>query len=126
MTQLPWEVGRSLYQELQKRKIEKREKEDQLRWGYGQSRNFNIKEAAGLLRGDQNSQAGKKWVKLWNMGLWPKITLFLWLLVKGRILTWENLRRRGMTGPLRCVICNEAEETMDHLLNQCKWAKGMW
>ena len=34
-SQLPWEVGRSLYQELQKRKIEKREKENQLRWGYG-------------------------------------------------------------------------------------------
>ena len=31
-----------------------------------------------------------------------------------------------MTGPSRCVMCNEAEETMDHLLNQCKWVKRMW
>lgn len=34
-SQLLWEVSRSLYQELQKRKIEKREKANQLRWGYG-------------------------------------------------------------------------------------------
>lgn len=31
-----------------------------------------------------------------------------------------------MIGPLRCVMCNEAEETMDHLLNQCNWASRMW
>ena len=126
MAQLLVEVGRGLHQELQKRRIKNRENADQLRWGYGQSGNFNIKEVASLVRGDQNSQVGNKWTRLWNLGLWPKITLFLWLLLKGRILTWDNLKRRGLTGPSRCVMCNEVEETMDHLLNQCNWAKRMW
>ena len=70
--------------------------------------------------------ADKKWVRLWSLRLWPKITLFIWLLMKGRILTWDNLRRRGLIGPSKCVLCNEAEEIMDHLLNQCNWSTGMW
>ena len=41
---MPVGVGRCLYQELQKRRIERRESDDQLRWGYGNSGNFNIKE----------------------------------------------------------------------------------
>lgn len=58
---IPAGVGKGLHQELQKRRIENRESADQLRWGYGNSRNFNIKEAAGIVRGDKNSQAEKKW-----------------------------------------------------------------
>ena len=111
---------------LQKKKIDRRNRSDQLRWGYGNYGNFNIKEASGLERGDYNTPAEKKWSRLWNLGLWPKITLFIWLLMKGRILTWDNLRRRGMTEPSKCVICNVAEETMDHLLNQCSWSSRMW
>ena len=70
--------------------------------------------------------AEKKWAQLWNQGLWPKITLFIWLLPKGKILTWDNLKKRGMTGPLKCVLCNKAEETMDHLLNRCQCSRTMW
>lgn len=126
MTHMSAEVGKCIYRELQKRRIESRESSGQLRWGYGNSGNFNIKEASSLERGDNNSPAKKKRICLWNLGLWPKITLFIWLLMKGRILTWDNLRKRGMTGPSRCVLYNEAEETMDHLLNRCNWSKGMW
>ena len=77
MAHMPAGVGRGLYQELQKRKIEIRESADQLRWGYGNFGNFNIKEALGLVRGDKNLPAEKKWTHLWNLGLWPKINLFI-------------------------------------------------
>ena len=87
MTWVPGEAGGHLHQELQKRKIDKRRGPDQLRWGYGNAGSFNLKEASSLERGDNNMQAEKKWARLWSQGLWPKITLFIWFLLKGRILT---------------------------------------
>ena len=33
----------------------------------------------------------KKWSTLWGRKQWPKITLFLWLVMHGKILTWDNL-----------------------------------
>ena len=48
------ETGNLLYKELQKRKINKRRGLDQIRWGYENSGNFNIKEASSIERGDNN------------------------------------------------------------------------
>lgn len=123
---MPSKIRNLLYKELQKRKIDKRRGSDQIRWGYDNSGNFNIKEASSIKRGDNNMPTDKKWVWLWTQGLWPKITLFIWLLLKGRVLTWDNIRKRGMTGPSKCVLCNKAKETMDQLLNKCKWSRRMW
>lgn len=49
---------------------------------------------------------------VWQPRLWPKISTFLWLLSKRRILTWDNLQRRGFIGPSRCPNCNAQEETI--------------
>jgi hypothetical protein len=59
------------------------------------------------------------WGKIWNLRHWPKITLFLWLVSHSSILTWDNLLKRGFVGPSLCILCGEAEETMNHLLNTC-------
>ena len=56
------EIGNLLYTELQKRKIDKRRGPYQIRWGYDNSRNFDIKEASSLERGDNNMLVDKKWV----------------------------------------------------------------
>lgn len=36
---------------------------------------------------------------LWKMRHLPKITLFLWLLMKHKNLTWDNLQKRGFSSP---------------------------
>ena len=62
----------------------------------------------------------------WHHNLWPKIASFCWLLLRRRILTWDNLLKRGMTGPSRCVLCSSASETMNHLLNECYFSSELW
>jgi hypothetical protein len=42
------------------------------------------------------------------------------------ILTSEKLRRRGWKGPSRCPLCLSKEETTDHLLLTCAYAKEVW
>ena len=42
---------------------------------------------------------------LWNINIPKKIACFIWLLDKGKVLTWEQLHSRGFHGPSRCVLC---------------------
>jgi len=99
---------------------------DKLRWGHQAKGTYSIKEAYGLLAGWNNGQQQKEWTRIWEKTLWPKISVFLWLVCKKRILTWDNLKRRGMIGPSRCVLCNNAEETMSHLLDGCPFTSDLW
>jgi hypothetical protein len=42
---------------------------------------------------------------LWDQDLALKIKLFSWLMMEGKILTWDNLQRRGWVGPSVCCLC---------------------
>jgi hypothetical protein len=68
----------------------------------------------------------QQWDKLWNNPHWPKIKIFQWLILHNRILTWENLRKRGFIGPSRCHLCQAKEETMNHLLDECTYTTEIW
>ena len=42
-----------------------------------------------------------------------------WLLINGRILTWEQLESRGFHGPSRYVLCKRSVEDIQHLFLTC-------
>ena len=44
----------------------------------------------------------------------------------GKVLTIDQLKRRGMTLVNRCFMCEEDEENIDHLLIHYKSAKMLW
>lgn len=106
----PREEIHNLIQLLKERKIEIREGPDQIRWAFKAPGQFNFKEAVELASRTGMLPTKKKWCSIWNLNHWPKITLFLWLLLRGRILTWENLKRHGMVGPSRCVLCQQGKK----------------
>ena len=56
---------------------------------------------------------------LWNKALPNKISCFFWLDIRNRILTWENLQKRGISGPGICVLCCSNEEIVEHLFSIC-------
>ena len=43
-----------------------------------------------------------------------------------RTLTWENLWKKGFIGPSCYPLCENEEESMNHLLNICKWTESLW
>jgi zinc-binding in reverse transcriptase len=50
----------------------------------------------------------------WKLHLLLKIKLFMWLVSKNRILTKENLSKRGWIGAMQCCFCT-ADESVEHM-----------
>jgi len=65
------------------------------------------------------------WKKIWSNNGMPKINIFCWIMAHGKILTIENLRKKGILGPW-FVLCNAEEETINHLFIDCKYAREVW
>eukprot|EP00253_Pinus_taeda_P001635 PITA_01635 len=104
---------------LDKRKIRKAEDSDKLRWGNQGGGIFTLKEARLCIEKAEQVEKVAWSSKVWDSQSWPKIRTFLWLLMQRKTLTWENLQRKGFSGPSKCPLCNREEETMNHLFNNC-------
>lgn len=101
--------------------LEEREGEDIIQWGRNGDGIFQVKEAYFSMLDLGENQSRPLWGKIWLASLWPKISTFLWLVANKKILTWEHLLHRGFVGSYRCFLCMEAEESLDHLLDSCKF-----
>ena len=56
-----------------------------------------------------------KWNKIWCSDGLPKVNAFFSILSCHKTLTVENLRKRGIVGPSRCILCKEAKENLEYL-----------
>ena len=63
---------------------------------------------------------------LWSLNILIKIACFNWLLIYGRILTWEQLQSRGFFGPSRCVLCKRNLEDTQHLFLYCPFTVSLF
>ena len=66
------------------------------------------------------------WAKAWTPRLTPKINIFFWLLLQDKILTLDNLAKRGQIIPSRCCLCKHDLETVDHIFIHCPFSSRVW
>ena len=60
---------------------------------------------------------------IWNPIVPPKIIFFAWEAAWDKVLTLNQLKRRGLTLANSCFFCEEEDESIDHLLIHCPRAK---
>jgi len=102
-------------------------RDDDLVWIHNKtSGSITVKSAYDHLFDPFNLQA--RW---WGRAIWKcsaplKIICFTWLALHDRILTWNNLIKRGWQGPGFCVLCSSDEESPIHIFVQCVFARSIW
>ena len=63
---------------------------------------------------------------IWNPIVLSKLGFFAWEASWGKVLILDQLKRRGIPLVNRCFLCEENEETIDHLFIHCSRAKMLW
>lgn len=51
---------------------------------------------------------------------------FLWLLKHGRVMTYSERRKRGLTTDENCKVCGNPTKDIDHIFWKCTAAKNVW
>jgi len=54
------------------------------------------------------------------------VAFFVWTAALEKILTHDNLRRRGVVVVEWCVMCKKHGESVNHLLLHCNVARVVW
>jgi hypothetical protein len=58
---------------------------------------------------------------IWKLNCLAKTKLFTWILLKGKVPTWEDLQKRSFTGPNICPLYKQQEETSLHIFLSWTW-----
>lgn len=99
--------------------------EDKIVWCGAKSGSYSVKVGVSLLKSEDRMKEWEAKV-CWNNVCLPKAGAFSWLAGNRRILFGDRLRKMGFAGPFRCVLCEKAEEDVDHLLLNCEFAREAW
>lgn len=63
---------------------------------------------------------------VWTKRGIPRHNFHLWLVVQDRIPTRDRLLRWGLQVSSLCLLCNGADETRDHLFQDCSFSYDVW
>ena len=59
------------------------------------------------------------WRTIWKSLAPSKVSFFLWTSALGKVLTTDNIRKRGLIVIDWCCMCKWDGETIDHFLIHC-------
>ena len=87
---------------------------------------YSVKSCYALLEGNSENFLRALIKMLWNPNVPSKVSFFAWEVWCGKILTTDQLRRRGFPLASRCFFCNRDEEVLKHILLHCSKIWGLW
>jgi len=100
------------------------EEVDKVVWNLSKKRNFAMKTFYKTLF--CHEVASFPWKVIWHVKAPKQVAFFVWTAALGKILTHDNLRRRGIVMVEWCVMCKKYGESVDHLLLHYDVARVVW
>jgi hypothetical protein len=64
--------------------------------------------------------------RIWRTWAPPRCRFFLWLASLNHCWTADWLTRHGLDHPARCLMCDQDEETMQHIQVTCVFSREIW
>ncbi|KAL4366448.1 hypothetical protein GQ457_05G013180 [Hibiscus cannabinus] len=99
---------------------------DRIGWKGGPNFKFNVKSAYRRLSCHFGMIQDNLWSYVWRLCLPQRIRAFLWLAIKGKLLTHVERSRRHMTNDELCEICKRMREGTLHVLRNCPKPFRVW
>ena len=97
---------------------------DQYKWKLSQSGSYNSKSAyAAFFEG---SVRIGPWRRIWKSWAPSRCKFFIWLVFHNKCWTADRLAKRGLPHPEACPLCDQAPETIHHLLVGCVFSRQVW
>jgi hypothetical protein len=103
------------------------DKEDELVWDFNESGgSYFVKLRYKKML--PNVPEGREiwWENCWRINAPLKSTLFMWLILHEKFLTWNALQRRSFQGPSMCSLCRKNNADTTHLFLTCPFSCEVW
>ncbi|KAL6323476.1 hypothetical protein AAG906_039048 [Vitis piasezkii] len=110
------------YDELKLIKAATRQNVPQIDW---QSTSHMMHEVFGLVDGPRDSPLFPSG-SIWRASVPPKVIFFAWEASWRKVLTLDQLQRRGHFLANRCFLCLSEVKMVDHLLLHCAKTRVLW
>lgn len=102
------------------------DRNDKLIWAKEDNGNFSVKSCYKAIMGELPEDTKLDWSFIWNLKIPPRAKIFIWQVCSNIVPTADRLRTKKVDCPSICQVCNAAEETILHILAECKPAKEAW
>ena len=93
-------------------------------WRFSDSGEYSAKSAYEILF--QGAVYFGPAQRIWKSHAPPKCRFFMWLAAHNRCWTADRLARRGLPHPARCLLRDQEEENIQHLLVGCVFTRQFW
>jgi hypothetical protein len=93
-------------------------------WGLTADSSYTAASAYGGMFFGSSTPTGAQ--LLWKTAAPPHVRFFFWLVMHDRCWTAARRFRHGLQDSDVCILCDQASETMDHLLLGCVYNREVW
>jgi hypothetical protein len=97
---------------------------DTFSWSLTADRCYSAASTYGAMFFGSSIPLGAK--QIWKTAAPPRIRFFFWLVLHGRCWTADRRFRQGLQSTSTCALCDQACETMDHILIACVYSREVW
>jgi hypothetical protein len=93
-------------------------------WRLAASQQYSASSAYGAMFIGCSRPLGAR--QLWKTSAPPRVKLFYWLVMHGKCWTAHRRWRHGLQDSSSCIICEQAAETMEHIILGCVFSREVW
>lgn len=97
---------------------------DRLVWRWESDGRYSVQSAYQALHCGAQPIPGC--VRVWEVWAPLRVKLFLWLALRRRQWTADRRRRHGLDTHDSCWLCDQEDETIDHIVVECSFAHQLW
>lgn len=97
---------------------------DKVVWRWTNDGKYTSKSAYNMMHSGSTSLIEHKLI--WRTWALLRVKIFLWLAIKRRHWTGDRQRRHGLEAAEACYLCDQGDETIDHIIVACPSSRELW